>query len=130
MAISRYRSVGDIISISASVLCTVHCILLPLFLTTLPLFDIELLENLWLEIATVAVSAIAGGWAIWRGYRHFHHQLQWVAWFGIGFLLMVSGNFVPAEWMEMTLKAIGALFITIGHVGNLKQSKHQHCHTK
>lgn len=127
MSNSPYRSTADLISVGASLLCTIHCILLPLVLTTLPLFGVELLENFWLELGTVAISAVAGGWALWRGYRHFHGQLSWLWWFAAGFGLMVAGNFATLKWVEMLLKGLGAVGIAVAHIGNVRRSRHERC---
>jgi hypothetical protein len=122
-----YRALGDVLSMSASAVCTLHCILLPLVVTTLPLFGFELLENIWLEIATLLVSAVAGGWAIWRGFRHYGAPVRWMIWFGAGFACMLLGNWAAAGWVEMTLKGIGAALIVVAHIGNLRHCRHAPC---
>ncbi len=127
MPAGTYRSTADLISLGASLLCTIHCIVLPLLIGTLPLFGIELLENFWLELATVAVSGVAGSWALWRGYRHFHGQQRWLWWFAAGFGLMVAGNFVALEWVEMLLKGMGAVGVAVAHIGNVRRSRHGGC---
>jgi hypothetical protein len=124
---STYRTTGDIISIGASVLCAVHCVLLPMLVSTLPLFGIEILENIWLEISTIMLSALAGGWAIWNGYKKFHRSSKWVWWFCMGFMSMLAGNFLQVEWQEMLMKSAGAIGIVIAHIGNLRYSKHHRC---
>lgn len=83
---------------------------------------IELMENIWLELLTIAISMLAGGWAIWRAYRH-HHGLLWIPIsFVAGVLLMVAGNFIQAEWVEMLTKALGAAVLVAVHVVNWKKS--------
>ena len=46
----KLRINWDAIGISASIACAIHCALLPLFLTSLPLFGINIIHNLVFEI--------------------------------------------------------------------------------
>lgn len=126
---ASYRGRLDLLSMGASLLCAIHCVALPVFFSTLPLMGIELMENIWLELLTIAISMLAGGWAIWRAYRH-HHGIVWMpVSFVAGVLLMVAGNFVQVEWVEMLTKALGAVVLVAVHIINWKKSVasgHQH----
>jgi hypothetical protein len=113
-----YEIKWDAIGIGASLACAVHCVLLPVIFTTLTLFGVDILENMFLEIVTVLVSMGAGGWAIWRGYRRLHRQKAVLLYFAIGLLMMVSGNFIEAAPLEMGLKILGAVLMITAHVKN------------
>ncbi len=128
---SNYRSRWDVIGIGASLACALHCVLLPVVFTTLPLFGIELLENIYLEIATILVSVSAGGWALWKGYRKIHHHISIVLLFLVGLVLMISGNFFSSESLHMSAKLIGAVLIITAHIRNWRQSRYYaYCSTK
>lgn len=113
-----YQVKWDAIGIGASLACALHCVLLPLIFTTLSLFGIELLENVLLEVLTVSVSIIAGGWAIWRGYRHQHRQRSVLVYFLIGLLLMITGNFAGHGSLEIGFKITGAVLLITAHITN------------
>lgn len=121
---SLYKSNADRIGIAASLICSVHCVALPAFFTTVPFLGIEILENSIIEVATILVSMCAGGWAIVRGYRLYHKNKMILSFFIAGLALMIAGNFVPYEWEDMTLKFIGGLMVVIAHLRNWKSSKH------
>jgi uncharacterized membrane protein len=111
-----YRSGLDSISIFIASLCIVHCIVLPVFLTTLPLWGFEVLENTFIEIATVLTALLAGGWAIFRGYREYHKSLSIVILFVAGLGSMTAANFLNDEALEMLLKGMGAIVVVAAHI--------------
>lgn len=120
---AAYKPAWDNISIFIAALCMVHCIALPLLLTTLPLWGFEVLENPWIELATVITAFLAGGWAIYRGYRRFHKRLSIVVLFFAGLSLLTVANFLHGEVMEMLLKGAGAVLVIIAHVLNWRRCR-------
>lgn len=120
----KYDKKHDIISIGASTLCLIHCIALPLFFSTLPFFGFEILENIWLEMATMLISLFIGGFAIWKGYKHFHHKPMLPTLFLLGMLLMIIGNLLGSELFEMVTKLVGAGFMITVHSMNWYRIHH------
>ncbi|RAJ02417.1 MerC mercury resistance protein [Chitinophaga skermanii] len=126
---STFKINWDAIGIGASLACAVHCVLLPVLFTTLTFFDIELLENIYMEIGTILISMLAGGWALLHGYRHHHQRISLVIMFIVGLALMIGGNFFhhgAHEWLEMVAKLSGAILIISAHIMNYKACKTQH----
>lgn len=116
-----YRAKLDAIGIGASLACAIHCILLPVFFTTLPFLGIEWLENSTLEIITVSISLLVGSLALLNGYRKHHRYIWPVLVFIIGIGCMLFANIAPvSEHMEMTLKFFGAGLIITAHGFNWK----------
>lgn len=126
---SAYQAKWDAIGIGASLACAVHCVLLPVIFTTLSLFGVEILENVFLEILIVGVSISAGGWAIWRGYKRMHRQKAVLVYFVVGLLLMITGNFVAYEPLEMGLKIVGAILLITAHIRNWRGCRDCEVHT-
>jgi hypothetical protein len=124
---TSYQVKADLISSLAALLCAVHCVALPLFFSTLPLFGIEIIENTWLELGTILISLMIGGSAIYKGYFHFHKS-RWIAGlFLLGMALMVTGNFVALESTEYLFKIAGAVLLLISHIANWKKSHQKKC---
>jgi len=123
VAKSSYEAKWDAIGVGASLICAVHCVLLPVLFTTFTLFGIEILENAWLEVTTVLISMGFGGWAIWKGYKRIHRQKSVLVYFLIGLLLMLVGNFLHATTYEMGLKIAGAVLLIVSHVKNWKSCR-------
>jgi hypothetical protein len=117
-----YKGRMDTLSIFISGLCIIHCIILPLFVSTLSILSIEVLENPWLELITVLLALLIGGAAIFRGYFKFHRK-QTVLWlFVIGITLMMIANTME-ESKEAFIKVVGAVMITFGHIRNYRLSR-------
>ena len=116
-----YKSYLDNISIGISALCVVHCIILPIFLSTLPLWGVEVLENPAIELITVLSTLLAGGWAIGKGYWKYHQHLFIPMLFITGLFSMTVANFMQSEALEMLLKGFGAILIVSAHISNWKK---------
>lgn len=120
-----YRAKLDAIGIGASLACAIHCILLPIFFTTVPFLGIEWLENSTLEAITVSISLLVGSWALINGYRKHHHYIWPVLTFITGIAGMLVANIAPvSEQTEMILKFFGAGIIITAHGFNWKYSRH------
>ena len=117
-----YKPRLDRIGIAVSVLCVIHCVLLPLVISTLPLWGIEVLENFWIELMTIAVSFVFGGWAVWKGYQKHHRKSFIPLIFITGLILLIAANLIHVEKAEMMLKFGGAITITVAHILNWQHS--------
>jgi len=119
----QYHSIWDKIGISASLICAVHCILLPIFFSALPFLGIEILENPAIEITTIGISLIAGSWALINGSRKYHKNWLLIL-FIIGILfLIVSNTIITKRSLEIALKSVAAAAIVTAHTYNWKFSK-------
>jgi len=117
----QYNGVFDRLSIVASIACAIHCVLLPLIFTTLPFFGIELIENIFLELATVVISVLIGGLAIWKGYKKYHRNKLIPILFIAGIALLVIANHVHVDNIEIGLKFSGAAILVITHIYNIRK---------
>jgi len=114
----HYKNIWDKLSIGASVACAIHCVFLPLVFSTLPLFGVEIIENIWVEILAISTSLFIGGWAIYKGYKNHHKNLKIVLVYLIGILCILIGTFVQNESIEIIFKLIGAIFLVTAHIKN------------
>ncbi len=117
-----YKNIGDIIGIGLSLVCMIHCLLLPILLTTLPFLGVEIIENKILEIIIILFSALIGGYAIKKGFFKFHKSWLVICLFILGILLMLLGNFLPFPG-EVASKLGGAILIICSHIQNWRLSK-------
>ena len=116
----KFYSLGglwDYSGIIASLLCTFHCLLLPLFFSSLPLFGVEILENMGLEITTLGLSFLFGFLALRKNYNKKGVSMP-VVLFVLGFLLLII-NFLlhTQEWLFV---GPAAMLITTAHILNFK----------
>ena len=67
----------DALGITTSLACAIHCALLPLFLTSLPIFGFEIIENPVVEIVMVTLAFCVGIYSLYHGYKKHHHSLNY-----------------------------------------------------
>jgi hypothetical protein len=118
----------DALGIVTSVACAIHCAILPLFLTSLPLFGIEIIENTAFEIGMVALAFCIGIYSLFHGYKKHHHSLKPILVFTAGFLFLVLKLFFVEYESWLLIPAVAG--IIIGHVINYRSCRlHNHAHS-
>ena len=119
----------DVLGISASLACAIHCALLPLFLTTFPLFGINIIHNFFFEVGMVALAFSIGSYSFYHGYKRHHHSLFPFALFFIGITLLVLKLFFVQYENWLLIPAVSA--IVVAHVLNYRYCRvHNHAHAE
>lgn len=114
----------DKVGIAASLLCAIHCALLPILFTTLPLLSVELLENKLIELGFILFSLLVGCFALYNGYAR-HHRKTWPLFlFAAGIALLLIAHFLLEENWETAIKITGATIIIVAHILNWHSCKH------
>jgi len=115
--------ITDKLAIGLSILCAVHCLVLPLMLVMLPSLAALQLDNenfhTWMLIAVLPASILA----LTMGCKkHKHYRLLILGFIGLALLVMavILGEAVIGEWGEKALTLLGAGFVVIGHVLNFR----------
>src|SRR5690606_249209 len=80
----------DIVGIGASLACAIHCAILPLFLNSLPLFGMNIIENQAFEYSMIALTFIIGGISLFHGYKKHHHSRMPFMIFSLGIIFLIS----------------------------------------
>lgn len=114
----------DVLGIGASLICAVHCALLPLLMTVLPLLGMEIFANEKLEYGLLTFTFLVGCTSLFRGYRYHHRHVKPLLVFALGFVLLLAGHFLAESYWEPLLIAAGALLIVAAHVWNLRECRH------
>lgn len=118
----------DAIGISASLACAIHCAVLPLFFTSLPLFGLEILHNKVFEYGMIGFAGIIGSYALYHGWKKHHHKIWPLIVFSIGLSLLILKEVFPGN--ELVLLIPAATCIIGAHVINYRDCrKANHCHT-
>jgi hypothetical protein len=117
----------DAIGISASLACAIHCALLPLFFSSLPLLGINILHNYQFEFGMILVSFAIGAYSLYHGYKKHHHSFKPIILFSIGIAIMFSRMLFRE--IELYLLIPAAVLIIYAHVNNHMRCKvHNHAH--
>ena len=119
---------ADKAAISLSILCSIHCLLVPLAVALLPTVVAVSLNDealhLWILIAVVPISAIA----LTLGCKkHKRYGLLLIGGLGLSVLCAAAllGHEMLGERLEKLLTVIGAGIIALGHFWNYRLCRHQ-----
>ena len=122
----------DAMGIGTSIACAIHCAVLPIMLSSLPILGINIIHNLFFEWGMIALAFIVGSYSLFHGYIKHHRSLIPVIIFSVGFVFLVLKQFFPQyEYLFLT---IAVVLIISAHYYNYRlchQSKcssphHQH----
>jgi hypothetical protein len=123
----KFRINWDAIGVGTSIACAIHCALLPLFLTSLPLFGINIIHNIYFEVGMIFLSLCIGAWSFYHGYRKHHHSLVPVTIFLAGFAFLVLKQFFVHYETWLLFPAVG--LIVTAHLVNFRSCRvHNHAH--
>ena len=117
----------DALGISASVICAIHCALLPLLLTSLPLFGVNIIHHLGFELGMIALALLIGSYSMYHGYTKHHHRLvPWVL-FLLGGAFLVLKQVFPVYQLLLFVPAV--VLIIYSHLLNVRSCRsHNHAH--
>ena len=107
------------IGITATSLCALHCIFLPVILPALPLLGLSFLADHTWENVFLLVTAILGSIAMLSGFKRYHRKLY-------PFYLLLLGVAIYgqkhtfSDAVEPYLISIGTLLIVTAHFINIK----------
>jgi hypothetical protein len=111
----------DALGIGTSVLCAIHCALLPILMSTLPVFGVNIIHNVIFEWGMIVLAFAVGSYSLFHGYIKHHRSLVPVLIFSFGFIFLVLKQFFTAY--EIPLLLVAVAFIISAHFYN-----YQLCH--
>lgn len=125
---SLFARIADRFGASASMLCAVHCALLPLVIAVLPALGLGFLADHRFEHVFIAFASMLALTALIVGFRR--HQRFRAFWFLLpGIALLCAGIVVEYDstLLHAALVAMGGSLVALAHLTNLRLS-HRHVH--
>ena len=126
---------SDALGISASMVCLLHCMAIPVAAAFAPLFLAGVLEAPWFHLMLILLVGPTAGWALWRGYCD-HGHFPVIAAGLVGLALVAFGSLVPLiEELDIRVElgsmATGSLILVATHLRNyhlrLQTGHKDHC---
>jgi hypothetical protein len=115
----------DGLGIVTSLACAIHCAVLPLIVSSLPLFGINIIHNLFFEWGMIALAFVVGAYSLVHGFIKHHRSFLPITFFTFGFLLLITKQFFH-EYENYLL--IPAVILIIGaHYQNYRMCHFSKC---
>lgn len=120
----RLKINWDALGIATSLACAIHCAVLPLLLTSLPIFGINIIDNFLFEYLMIALAAAIGAHALYHGYKKHHRRPGPLLLFSAGILLLLLKQWFH-EWQLWFL--VPAVFAIVwAHFRNFQLYRQGH----
>jgi hypothetical protein len=115
----------DGLGIATSLACAVHCAVLPLVVTSLPLFGNNIIHNQWFEWGMIIVAFGVGAYSLVHGYIKHHGSVKPLTIFTTGFLFLITKQFFHGYENWLLLPAV--LLIVGAHYYNYRLCHKSKC---
>jgi uncharacterized membrane protein YoaK (UPF0700 family) len=123
----KFKINWDAFGIAASVACAIHCAVLPLLLSSLPLFGINIIENQGFEFIMIALAFIVGVYSLYHGRKKHHHSYYPMLLFAVGIGILFIKSILHSHSLMLLLPAVS--LVVIAHYLNYKLCRvHNHAH--
>lgn len=99
----------DTLGIGTSVLCAIHCALLPVLVSSLPVFGINIIHNLFFEWGMIALAFVVGSYSLFHGYIKHHRSLKPVLIFSFGFIFLILKQFFTQFEIPFLIIAVASI---------------------
>ncbi|MEP6674601.1 MAG: MerC domain-containing protein [Ferruginibacter sp.] len=121
----NYKVNWDALGIATSIACAIHCAILPVIITSLPVFGINIVHNLIFEWSMIALAFVVGSYSLYHGHTRHHKNLKPLFIFTTGFIFLILKQFFPAY--ELWLLAIAVILIITAHYYNYRLCRQSRC---
>ncbi len=117
----------DALGITTSLACAIHCAILPLFVSVLPLFGTNIIHNITFEAIMVLLAFCIGVYSLYHGFRKHHHSILPILLFSTGIILLTLKLFFIHYETWLLIPAV--ILIVSSHFFNYRFCRvHNHAH--
>ncbi len=115
----------DAFGIGTSVACAIHCALLPVVVSTLPVFGINIIHNSFFEWGMIVLAFVVGCYSLYHGFITHHRSYVPGIIFFAGFIFLVLKQFF--HQFEYLFLAIAVILIIAAHYYNYRLCQKSKC---
>lgn len=115
----------DALGIATSIACAIHCALLPVILTSLPVFGINIIHNVFFEWGMILLAFTVGSYSLFHGFIKHHRSFLPVLIFSAGFVFLVLKQLVAQ--FEIPFLFIAVVLIITAHFYNYRLCHRSKC---
>jgi hypothetical protein len=100
---------ADMLGMGASIACAIHCAVLPVFVSGLSFFGVNIIHNFWFESGMILLAFVVGMFSLRHGFlRHHQNSLPFLLFTG-GMVFLIAKEF----WQVFELILLPFAFILI-----------------
>ena len=114
----------DAVGITTSLACAIHCAVLPLIVSTLPVFGIDIVDNAAFECFMILLALAIGSYALWHGFRKHHQSYKPLITFYAGILLLFAKQIWHSQ--QLWLLPMAVVFVIAAHLLNFRCCRVRH----
>jgi hypothetical protein len=124
---SLFKINWDAMGVTVSVACAIHCAILPLAISSLPLFGINIIENPLFEYGMIALAFVVGSYSLYHGFKKHHHSWLPFILFSFGMFFLIIKQIFHDWHLYLLIPAV--VLIILSHFLNYKFCRrHNHAH--
>jgi len=110
----------DLIALSSSIICAVHCAAIPVVLSFSSLNSLHFLKNPYIEWTFISFGLVFVLVSLWPSYKKIHHLTKPLQYATLGFAFIALGRLHLTELWEVLNTVIGASTVALAHYLNWK----------
>ena len=111
--------------VATSVVCAIHCAVLPILMSSLTVFGINIIHNSFFEWSMIALAFLVGSYSLFHGYIRHHRSWVPVLIFSAGFVFLILKQFNPSQ--EYWFLSIAVALIISAHLYNFRLCRQSKC---
>ena len=116
----------DLIALSSSLICAVHCAAIPLILSFSSLGSLHFLGNPYIEWTFISLGFVFFITSLWPSYKKIHHCTKPLVFATLGFLFLALSRLNLTELWEICNTVIGGIMLSVAHYLNWKLLQFKH----
>ena len=108
----------DALGVAASIACAIHCAILPLIVSSLPILGINIIHNRAFEFGMIGLALCVGSYSLVHGYRKHHGRFAPFMLFSVGMSILLAKQ----QWhqYELWFLPFAVIFIVAAHSLNFR----------
>src|SRR5271169_431731 len=114
----KFKINTDVLGISTSIACAVHCAILPLFLSGLSIFGVNIIHNFWFESVMILLAFVVGSLSLRHGFMRHHRSPLPILLFAAGMFFLMAKQYW--DIYELILLPFAVILIVSAHIFNLR----------
>jgi hypothetical protein len=115
----------DIMGAATSIACAIHCAFLPVLMTSLSIFGVNIIHNQWFEWGMIFLAFFVGAYSLLHGFLKHHQSYIPLLVFCAGALFLVLKQLLPLYEFWFLTPAVA--LILYAHYTNYKLCQKSKC---